>query len=82
MTEHHKVVIVGAGIGGAALATVLATCSCWSGRRDTTLEATAPEVKTLREENARLKQALAETVLENRPGASSASHGSKQLQPA
>jgi flavin-dependent dehydrogenase len=24
MTEHHEVVIVGAGIGGAALATVLA----------------------------------------------------------
>jgi transposase len=33
---------------------------------DTTREATAPEVKTLRDENARLKQALAETVLENR----------------
>jgi len=33
---------------------------------DTTREATAPEVKTLREENARLKQVLAETVLENR----------------
>ena len=29
---------------------------------DTTREATAPEVKTLREENARLKQVLAETV--------------------
>ena len=35
-------------------------------RGDTTREATAPEVKTLREENARLKQVLAETVLENR----------------
>jgi len=33
---------------------------------DTTREATAPEVKTLRNENARLKQVLAETVLENR----------------
>ena len=33
---------------------------------DTTREATAPEVKTLRDENVRLKQALAETVLENR----------------
>jgi transposase len=33
---------------------------------DTTREATAPEVKTLREENQRLKQVLAETVLENR----------------
>ena len=33
---------------------------------DTTREATAPEVKTLRDENARLKQVLAETVLENR----------------
>jgi transposase len=33
---------------------------------DTTREATAPEVKGLREENTRLKQALAETVLENR----------------
>jgi len=33
---------------------------------DTTREATAPEVKTLREENHRLKQVLAETVLENR----------------
>ena len=33
---------------------------------DMTREATAPEVKTLREENARLKQVLAETVLENR----------------
>jgi transposase len=33
---------------------------------DTTREATAPEVKTLREENSRLKQVLAETVLENR----------------
>ena len=33
---------------------------------DTTREATAPEVKTLRDENGRLKQALAETVLENR----------------
>jgi transposase len=34
--------------------------------RDTTREATAPEVKTLRDENVRLKQVLAETVLENR----------------
>ena len=33
---------------------------------DTTREATAPEVKTLRDENSRLKQVLAETVLENR----------------
>lgn len=33
---------------------------------DTTREATAPEVTTLRDENARLKQVLAETVLENR----------------
>jgi transposase len=33
---------------------------------DTTREATAPEVKTLRDENHRLKQVLAETVLENR----------------
>ena len=33
---------------------------------DTTREATAPEVKTLRDENARLKQVLAKTVLENR----------------
>jgi len=33
---------------------------------DTAREATAPEVKTLREENSRLKQVLAETVLENR----------------
>jgi len=33
---------------------------------DTTREATAPEVKTLRDENQRLKQVLAETVLENR----------------
>jgi transposase len=33
---------------------------------DTTREATAPEVKTLRDENVRLKQVLAETVLENR----------------
>ena len=33
---------------------------------DTTREATAPEVKGLRDENGRLKQALAETVLENR----------------
>ena len=33
---------------------------------DTAREATAPEVKTLRDENARLKQVLAETVLENR----------------
>ena len=33
---------------------------------DTTREATAPEVRGLRDENARLKQALAETVLENR----------------
>ena len=33
---------------------------------DTTREATAPEVKTLRDENGRLKQVLAETVLENR----------------
>ena len=33
---------------------------------DTTREATAPEVKALRDENGRLKQALAETVLENR----------------
>src|SRR5499426_4355640 len=31
---------------------------------DTTREATAPEVQGLREENTRLKQALAETVLE------------------
>jgi transposase len=29
-------------------------------------EATAPEVKALRDENGRLKQVLAETVLENR----------------
>ena len=33
---------------------------------DTTREATAPEVKTLRDENGRVKQVLAETVLENR----------------
>ena len=33
---------------------------------DTTREATAPEAQGLREENTRLKQALAETVLENR----------------
>ncbi len=33
---------------------------------DTTREATAPEVQTLRDENRRLKQVLAETVLENR----------------
>jgi transposase len=33
---------------------------------DTAREATAPEVKTLRTENSRLKQVLAETVLENR----------------
>jgi len=33
---------------------------------DTTREATAPEVQTLRDENHRLKQVLAETVLENR----------------
>ena len=33
---------------------------------DMTREATAPEVKALRDENGRLKQALAETVLENR----------------
>jgi transposase len=33
---------------------------------DTTREATAPEVKALRDENSRLKQVLAETVLENR----------------
>ena len=33
---------------------------------DTTREATAPEVKTLRDENGRLKQVLAETVLESR----------------
>src|SRR4029450_10182969 len=33
---------------------------------DTTREATAPEVKGLRDENPRLKQVLAETVLENR----------------
>jgi transposase len=33
---------------------------------DTTREATAPEVQTLRDENSRLKQVLAETVLENR----------------
>jgi len=33
---------------------------------DTTREATAPEVQGLRQENTRLKQALAETVLENR----------------
>jgi hypothetical protein len=33
---------------------------------DTTREATAPEVQGLREENTRLKQVLAETVLENR----------------
>jgi transposase len=32
---------------------------------DTTREATAPEVKALRDENGRLKQVLAETVLEN-----------------
>ena len=33
---------------------------------DTTREATAPEVQGLRDENTRLKQVLAETVLENR----------------
>jgi transposase len=33
---------------------------------DTTREATAPEVKALRDENGRLRQVLAETVLENR----------------
>ncbi len=33
---------------------------------DTKREATAPEVQSLRDENTRLKQALAETVLENR----------------
>ena len=33
---------------------------------DTTREATAPEVRGLRDENTRLKQVLAETVLENR----------------
>jgi transposase len=33
---------------------------------DTTREATAPEVRGLRDENLRLKQALAEAVLENR----------------
>jgi transposase len=33
---------------------------------DTTREATAPEVQGPRQENTRLKQALAETVLENR----------------
>ena len=33
---------------------------------DTVREATAPEVKSLRDENGRLKQVLAETVLENR----------------
>jgi len=33
---------------------------------DTVREATAPEVKALRDENGRLKQVLAETVLENR----------------
>ena len=33
---------------------------------DTTREATAPEVQGLRAENTRLKQVLAETVLENR----------------
>ena len=33
---------------------------------DTTREATAPEVQGLRQENTRLKQALAETVLDNR----------------
>ena len=33
---------------------------------DTTREATAPEVKALCDENGRLKQVLAETVLENR----------------
>ena len=33
---------------------------------DTTREATAPEVQGLRQENTRLKQVLAETVLENR----------------
>ena len=33
---------------------------------DTTREATAPEVQGLRQENTRLKQALAQTVLENR----------------
>jgi transposase len=33
---------------------------------DTAREATAPEVQGLRQENTRLKQALAETVLENR----------------
>jgi transposase len=33
---------------------------------DTTREATAPEVRALRDENGRLKQVLAETVLENR----------------
>src|SRR4029453_10886255 len=35
-------------------------------RGDTTREATAPEVKGRRDENTRLKQVLAETVLENR----------------
>ena len=33
---------------------------------DTKREATAPEVKELRDENSRLKLALADTVLENR----------------
>jgi len=33
---------------------------------DTEREATAPEVKSLRDENTRLKTVLAETVLENR----------------
>ena len=33
---------------------------------DTTREATAPEVRGVRDENLRLKQALAEAVLENR----------------
>src|SRR6266446_5848506 len=33
---------------------------------DTSREATAPEVTDLRKENARLKQLVAETVLENR----------------
>jgi transposase len=34
---------------------------------DTSRDATAPEVSDLRKENARLKQVVAEIVLENRP---------------
>jgi hypothetical protein len=40
----------------------LRSCAAAKGSR----EATAPEVQTLRTENARLKHVLAETVLENR----------------